>query len=137
MDIQSNEAMEKILRNAKDDLDGIFDEHARAEYAKAVAKIRETQVKEKELEAAERNKEFENQIREKELKAEKQRTGSETAAKIIDSVLRFIGTAAGIAIPSAIYLKCWKEGIEYEKTGIFTSSTFKDLKRSIKLPKIW
>ena len=126
MDIQSDETMEKILQNAKDDADSMFDEKARAQYLMAVSKIYESRVREKELDNAVEDR-----------KIEKKKIASETASKIIDSGLRFVGTLITAGAGTYVFLKSWDEGMRFEQTGIYTSSSFKDLKRSIKLPKIW
>lgn len=122
MDIQTKENIEKILKNSHDCLCSMQDEKARAQYAKAVAEIYATTV--------------ENERAAEEIKVEKKKINSEAGARITESVLRFIGTAISVGVPTAVYLKCWNEGMDYEKTGVFTSKTFGDLRRSIKL-KFW
>lgn len=125
--------VEKILESSKDDIDGIFDENARAEYAKAIAKLYETKIKERELEQQERNRQFENDLKQKELKSEKAKTISDIVIKTLDVIVKGAVGAAGVIIPAALYQKCWNEGMRFEEKGVFTSSTFKDLKRNIKL----
>lgn len=132
-EIMKIDDVEKLICSSKDDIDSIFDENARAQYALAVAKIYETKVKEKELEQQAQKQAFDNQLKEKELEAEKKKNVGELVVKVLDVGLKFVGTTAGIVLPLALYQKCWNEGLEYERTGVFTSSTLKDLRHNLRL----
>ena len=125
--------VDKLLVDSKSDSDCIFDEKARSEYVAAIAKIYDAKVREKELEVNKLNREFENQLKLKELENDRKAKRNENIVRGIDAFLKFVGTAASVVIPAGVYLKCWQEGMKFEETGVFTSSTFKDLKRSIKL----
>ena len=136
MENDVKESLMKLLSSSNDDVQTILDDKARAEYLLAIAKIRECEVKEKELELQGQSKSFENQLKEKELKAEKQKNIAEVAVKAFDTTLRFVGTAAAVIIPVGLYKQCWDEGLEFERTGMITSQRFKDHIRSLKL-KFW
>lgn len=136
MDDIVKENLMKLMSTSNDDVQTILDDKARAEYLLAIAKIREAEVKEKELEMQAKSKDFENQFKEKELKAEKRKNAGELVCKILDISLKFAGTAAAVIIPAGLYKQCWDEGMQFEKEGIITSSKFKDHIRSLKL-KFW
>lgn len=126
----------KLLASSKDDLDGIYDEKARAQYAAAIATIYEANVKERELNQQAQKTTFENKLKEEQLKAEKSKDRGELIVKALDVGLKFVGTAAGIVVSAGLYRQCWNEGMEFEKTGIITSKRFQDHIRSLKL-KFW
>lgn len=126
----------KILSSSKDDLDSIFDEKARAQYAAAIATIYEANVKERELDQQAQKQSFENKLKEEQLKAEKSKDRAEIVVKAADVLLKFVGTITGVVVGAGLYKQCWDEGLEYEKTGIITSKRFQDHIRSLKL-KFW
>lgn len=126
----------KLLASSKDDLDGIYDEKARAQYAEAIAKIYEANVKERELEQQAQKQSFENKLKEDQLKAEKSKDRGELIVKATDVLLKFVGTITGVVVGAGLYKQCWDEGMEFEKTGIITSKKFQDHIRSLKL-KFW
>lgn len=126
----------KLLASSKDDLDGIYDEKARAQYAEAIAKIYEANVKERELEQQAQKQSFENKLKEDQLKAEKSKDRGELIVKATDVLLKFVGTITGVVVCAGLYKQCWDEGMEFEKTGIITSKRFQDHIRSLKL-KFW
>ena len=47
--------------------------------------------------------------------------------QIIDNVCRLVVQTAGIIIPVIFYTKWMKEGFNFEETGVYTSSTFRNL----------
>lgn len=138
--METNDEIMKMLKDLKVDADSIFDDKTRAEYINGIAKLYDADVRRQALEVAESNKVSENNFREKELENEKKKAKGETAAKIVDAGLRFVGTVVSSAVGGfsiLAFLKCWDEGMRFEETGVFSSSTFKDLRHNLKLPKFW
>lgn len=138
--METNDEVMKMLKDLKVQSDSIFDDKTRAEYINGIAKLYDADVRRQALEAAKSNADNENRFREKEIENEKRKAKGETAAKIIDAGLRFIGTMVSSAVGGfsiLAFLKCWKEGMEFEEKGVFSSSNFKDLRHNLKLPKLW
>ena len=140
MDISDSEKeVAKILSDSKIQVDSIFDERAKADYISAVAKIYDAQVRKQALDAAEANRVSENRFREEELKNERRKASGETASRIVDSVLKFVGVGATVYVGLLnldTFRECWKESMEFEKTGVFASATFKELRHNLKLDNL-
>lgn len=55
--------------------------------------------------------------------------------QIIDNVCKLVVQTAGIIIPVMFYTKWMKEGFKFEETGVYTSSTFRNLWGRFRLEK--
>lgn len=136
MDEINDDEVMKILASAKFDVDGIFDEKARSDYVSAIAKIYDASVRKQALEAAEKARADENRFREKELENERKKVQGETASRIVDSVLKFVGVGVGAYVGLAnldLFKECWQDGMNFERDGVFSSSMMKDLRHNLKL----
>ena len=125
---ESKNTLDQIVRNSNDEMQQMLDERARANYATAVAKIYETQVREKELDMKAQQRATANDTVVRKAKIER-------SGKILESTLRFVGTAMEVMIPAGVYMVCFKEGMEYESGKVFSFRGFTTLRNMIRPKK--
>ena len=119
-DVQN--AVDKILASSDEDLSQILNDKDRNEYAKLIADLYKTRTENKKIEQLDRHDQIELKIEEKKIKNDK-------AMRIFEGVLRFVGTAAEVGVPAVLLAIEFEKGLDYEREGVFTSSTFKNLIR--------
>lgn len=114
--------VDAILENAKVDLDCFEYGKDRAEYAKAIAEMYKTKVEAEKIAQLDRHDNLEAQIEQKKIK-------NERAMRIVEAALKFVGTTLEVGVPAVLMAKQFEQSLDYEKEGVWTSSTVKNLLR--------
>ena len=128
MEEDMSKAIEAIIADSKEDLDHILNDKDRNEYAKIVAEIYKAKVDELKIEQADRHDQIQLEIEQKKIK-------NDRAMRIVEAVLRFVGTTIEVGVPAILLAVEFEKGLDYEKEGVFTSSTLKNLIRFFKPTK--
>ena len=128
MEEDVSKAIEAIIADSKEDLDHILNDKDRNEYAKIIADVYKTKVDQLKIEQADRHDQIQLEIEQKKIK-------NDRAMRIVEAVLRFVGTTIEVGVPAILLAVEFEKGLDYEKEGVFTSSTLKNLIRFFKPTK--
>ena len=114
--------VDSILANAKVDLDCFEYDKNRVEYAKTVSELYKARVEQMKVEQADRHDNLQLEIEKKKIK-------NERIVTIIESGLKFVGTGLEVGVPAFLLAVEYEKGLDFEKEGVYTSSTFKNLQK--------
>ena len=76
-----------------------------------------------------------NTLQDVNLDHEKQKIKNEKIVKILDIGTKIFCTVLEVGIPGLIYVNCFQRSLDYERDGVFTSSTVKNFLRFLKPTK--